>query len=89
TVMFTVILSIIGTLQLFNEPVVLNDIASIGTNYTPNQIIYSTAFSFGNESLAAAQSLVLAVITIGATMAFYGIVRRRADPLGITRRPRR
>jgi ABC-type sugar transport system permease subunit len=60
---------------------VLNDIASIGTNYTPNQIIYSTAFSFGNESLAAAQSLVLAVITIGATMAFYGIVRRRADPL--------
>ena len=82
TVMFTIILSIIGTLQLFNEPVVLNDIASTGTNYTPNQIIYNTAFSFGNESLAAAQSLVLAVITIGATMAFYTIMRRRADPLG-------
>jgi multiple sugar transport system permease protein len=88
TVMFTIILSIIGTLQLFNEPVLLNDIASIGTSYTPNQIIYNTAFTFGNENLAAAQSLVLAAITIVATVAFYGIVRRRADPLAPARRLR-
>jgi multiple sugar transport system permease protein len=86
TVVFTVILSIIGTLQLFNEPVLLNDIASIGTSYTPNQIIYNTAFMFGNEPLAAAQSLVLAIITIAATVTFYGIVRRRADPLAAGRR---
>jgi multiple sugar transport system permease protein len=85
TVMFTVILSIIGTLQLFNEPVILNDIASIGSSYTPNQIIYNTAFSFGNESMAAAQSVLLAGITIAATMAFYTIVRRRSDPLGVNR----
>jgi multiple sugar transport system permease protein len=85
TVMFTVILSIIGTLQLFNEPTVLNEIASTSTSYTPNQIIYTTAFQFGNESLAAAQSIVLAAITIAATMAFYGIVRRRADPLATRR----
>jgi multiple sugar transport system permease protein len=88
TVMFTVILSIIGTLQLFNEPVVLNDIASIGGNYTPNQIIYNTAFSFGNEPLAAAQSVLLAAITIGATVAFYSIIRRRADPFAATSRVR-
>ena len=88
TVMFTVILSIIGTLQLFNEPVVLNDIASIGGNYTPNQIIYNTAFSFGNEPLAAAQSVLLAAITIGATVAFYSIIRRRADPFAAARRLR-
>jgi multiple sugar transport system permease protein len=85
TVLFTVILSIIGTLQLFNEPMVLNEIASIGTNFTPNQIIYTTAFQFGNESLAAAQSIILAAITIVATVAFYGLVRRRADPLGAAR----
>ena len=82
TVMFTVILSIIGTLQLFNEPFVLNEIASIGSGITPNQIIYNTAFSFGNEDLAAAQSIILAAITIVATVAFYSIIRRRADPLG-------
>jgi multiple sugar transport system permease protein len=86
TVMFTVILSIIGTLQLFNEPVLLNDIASIGSNYTPNQIIYNTAFSFGNEPLAAAQSVLLAAITIAATVAFYSIIRRRADPFAAAAR---
>jgi multiple sugar transport system permease protein len=86
TVMFTIILSIIGTLQLFNEPVVLNDIASTGSSFTPNQIIYNTAFSFGNEPLAAAQSILLAAVTIGATVAFYSIVRRRADPLAGARR---
>ncbi len=86
TVMFTVILSIIGTLQLFNEPVLLTDIASVSNSLTPNQIIYNTAYQFGNESLAAAQSIVLAVITIVATVAFYTIVRRRSDPLAGTRR---
>jgi len=81
TVIFTIILSIIGTLQLFNEPVILNYIAATSNSYTPNQIIYNTAFSFGNEPLAAAQSVILAAITIVATVAFYSLVRRRADPL--------
>jgi len=85
TVVFIVMLSIIGTLQLFNEPVILNDIASVGNSISPNQIIYNTAFSFGNEQLAAAQSVVLAAITVVATVAFYGIVRRRMDPFAVTR----
>ncbi len=85
TVVFIAILSIIGTLQLFNEPVILNEVASIGNSLTPNQIIYNTAFAFGNEQAAAAQSVVLALITIVATAAFYGIVRRRVNPLASTR----
>jgi multiple sugar transport system permease protein len=85
TVMFTIMLSIIGTLQLFNEPVILNEIATIGSALTPNQIIYNTAFAFGNEELAAAQSVVLAGVTIVATVVFFGIVRRRADPFAATK----
>jgi multiple sugar transport system permease protein len=85
TIVFVVILSVIGTLQLFNEPVILNEIASIGNSFTPNQIIYNTAFSFGNEQLAAAQSVVLAVITIVATVAFFGLVRRKMDPFSATK----
>jgi multiple sugar transport system permease protein len=85
TVVFIVILSIIGTLQLFNEPVILNEIASVGNSFTPNQIIYNTAFSFGNEQLAAAQSVILAAITIVATVSFYSIVRRKMDPFAATR----
>ena len=84
TVMFIVILSIIGTLQLFNEPVILNNIASIGNSFTPNQIIYNTAFSFGNEELAAAQSVILAAITIVATVVFFTVVRRSMDPFAVT-----
>jgi multiple sugar transport system permease protein len=80
TVLFTIMLSIIGTLQLFNEPVILNEIATTGSALTPNQIIYTTAFSFGNEELAAAQSVVLAGVTIVATVAFFGIVRSRTGP---------
>ena len=84
TVIFVVVLSIIGTLQLFNEPLILQNIASTGNSLAPNQIIYNTAFSFGNQELAAAQSVILALITIVATVAFFGIVRRRANPLPAT-----
>lgn len=87
TIAFISIISIIGTLQLFNEPVILNDIASIGGSYSPNQIIYNTAFSFGNEQLAAAQSIILALITVLATGAFYGIVRQRRRRGAGPRRP--
>jgi multiple sugar transport system permease protein len=85
TIAFIVILSVIGTLQLFSEPVILNEIAAIGNSFTPNQIIYNTAFSFGNEQLAAAQSVILAAITIVATVTFFGLVRRKLDPLAATR----
>jgi multiple sugar transport system permease protein len=84
TVIFLVVLSIIGTLQLFNEPLILNNIASTGSSLAPNQIIYNTAFSFGNQELAAAQSVILALITIVATVAFFGVVRRRFGPAGGT-----
>jgi multiple sugar transport system permease protein len=86
TVIFVVVLSIIGTLQLFNEPLILQNIATTGSSLAPNQIIYNTAFSFGNQELAAAQSVMLALITIVATVAFFGIVRRRSSPLGAPRR---
>jgi multiple sugar transport system permease protein len=85
TIAFISIISIIGTLQLFNEPMILNDIASVGSSYSPNQIIYNTAFSFGNEQLAAAQSIVLALITVVATAAFYGIIRQRFSLTGPVR----
>lgn len=78
TVMFITMLSVIGTLQLFNEPAVLNEIASTGNALSPNQIIYNTAFAFGNDPLASAQSIVLAVVTVVATMAFYRAFKARA-----------
>src|SRR5579872_430040 len=46
----TCIFSIIGTLQLFNEPQVLSTISNnISTSYTPNLYAYYTAFSNNNS----------------------------------------
>ncbi len=75
-IMFTLVLSIIGTLQLFNEPQLLQ--APVG--YTPNMTIYNQAFTIGNLPLASAMSLILAAITVGASLIFY-LLWRRVGPL--------
>jgi multiple sugar transport system permease protein len=74
--MFTLILSIIGTLQLFNEPAILSTMTSMSPNYTPNMAIYDQAFTIGNIPLASAMSLVLGAITVGASLIFYYLWRR-------------
>lgn len=75
TIIFTVVLAIIGTLQLFNEPSIINDLVPLGAAFTPNLLIYNTAFGLGNISLAAAESVVLALIIVVASLAFFRIVR--------------
>ena len=77
TIIFTVILSIIGTLQLFNEPSIINNLSPLPGGYTPNLLIYQTAFTDGNIPIAAAESVVLAVIIVVASLAFFRIVRQR------------
>lgn len=77
TLSFTVVLSIIGTLQLFNEPSIIGELTPIGSSYTPNLLIYTTAFSLGNIPVAAAMSIVLAIITIAGSLAFFRITRSR------------
>ncbi|WP_083486125.1 carbohydrate ABC transporter permease [Alicyclobacillus ferrooxydans] len=70
TIILTVVLSIIGSLQLFNEPFVLASLTTISASYTPNMYIYNTAFSYGNFNYSAAMSVVLAVITFVASLFF-------------------
>jgi multiple sugar transport system permease protein len=69
--MFTSVLSIITTLQLFNEPQILGAVASLPSGYTPNIMVYDEAFQLGNLPMSAAMSLVLGVITVAATALFY------------------
>ncbi|MFF1828319.1 carbohydrate ABC transporter permease [Paenarthrobacter sp. NPDC058040] len=63
----TVIFSIIGTFQLFNEPNILATLVSnsgITSYYTPNMYAYSLAFNGSQQGYAAALALVMAVFTI-------------------------
>lgn len=73
-----VLFGIIGTLQLFNEPLILSLITkSVTTTYTPNFMAYTEAFSNNNEYFAAAISVLLAVFTAICSIVFLGVTRRR------------
>lgn len=62
----TVIFSIIGTFQLFNEPSIMQRMApSVITNsFTPNLYAYNLSFSSGQQGYAAALAIVMGVITV-------------------------
>lgn len=75
----TCIFSIIGTLQLFNEPRVLSSISNnITVSYTPNLYAYNTAFGNNNYYYAAAISVVLALVTCVFSFGFLRITQRQA-----------
>lgn len=75
----TVVFSIIGTLQLFNEPQVLTTYSPyITSSYTPNISAYNQAFTDNNINLASAQAVILALVAAVLSFGFLSLVTRRA-----------
>jgi multiple sugar transport system permease protein len=74
----TAVLSIIGTLQLFNEPYILasSGLTALPYSYTPNMDVYNEGFSFGAFNYSATLAVVLAVVTFVASYLFMWLVRR-------------
>lgn len=74
----TGMLSIIGMLQLFNEPVLFRQVApeTVTKDYTPILMIYNQAFESTNYNYAAALSIILAVVAGIASYAFYKLTGR-------------
>ena len=63
----TVIFSIIGSFQLFNEPSIMQNMVpgnSITTYYTPNMYAYNLSFAGNQSNYAAALAITMAVITM-------------------------
>ena len=74
----TTVFSIIGTLQLFTEPVVLRAISTnVTSSFTPNLLAYTTA-SANNYPLAAAIAVVLSLGTFILSFTFLRATSRRA-----------
>lgn len=70
--------SIIGTLQLFNEPTILRSLTpSVTSSYTPNMLAYSAAFAEDNYHLAAAVAVTLAAITFVFSFLLLGFLAKR------------
>lgn len=77
-IILTAVFSIIGTLQLFTEPIVFSKIATtITSTYTPNMVVLNA--SQNNYDYAAALSVTLAVTTFVLSFAFLKITQRRAE----------
>lgn len=66
SIMMTLLFSLIGSFQLFNEPNVLKTLAPdvISSSYTPNMYTYNLAFTSQNANYAAAVSLIVGILTM-------------------------
>jgi multiple sugar transport system permease protein len=64
-IILTAIFSVIGTLQLFNEPNILRFVAptAMNSHFTPNIYVYNLAFSNRQFDYSAAIAFTLAIVT--------------------------
>jgi multiple sugar transport system permease protein len=78
TILLSIIFSINGTLQLFNEPYLMRSLAPnvINSSYTPNLYAYSLATANQQYNYAAAVSFVLGIVIAGASYLFTIISNR-------------
>jgi len=72
----TCVFSIIGTLQLFQEPQILGTMTTISADYTPNIYAYNNAFSYNSFNYSAALAFALALITFIFSYGFFRLVQR-------------
>ncbi|HEX8035394.1 MAG TPA: sugar ABC transporter permease [Ktedonobacterales bacterium] len=77
-IILTCIFSIIGTLQLFNEPSILTPIARdvIQDHYTPNLYAYTLAFTNQQYSYSAAVSFTLGFVVFVGSYLFMFLTNR-------------
>jgi len=72
-IVLTALFAIIGTLQLFSEPLMLRAATgNITSTYTPNMSAYHQAFLINDYNYAAAQAVLLAVVTFVLS---FGLLR--------------
>lgn len=74
----TVVFSIIGTLQLFNEPQLLQPLApgAIGPDFSPNLYAYSLAFTNQQYEYSAAISFALGAVVVVCSYVFMLVTNR-------------
>lgn len=73
----TTVFSIIGTLQLFAEAQLLQVVSpAIDSQYTPNLSAYTTAFAYNDYNVAAAQSVLIALVAFALSFVFLRLTNR-------------
>ncbi len=78
TIVLVTVFTIIGTLQLFVEPLVLKPLTSaINSDFTPNLAAYNQSFSQSDPNLAAAMAVIVAIIAFVFSFGFLRLVNRK------------
>jgi multiple sugar transport system permease protein len=76
---FGILISLIGTLQLFNEPLLLKNYSNvINSHYTPNMYAYYTAVVDTNFNYGGTLAVILGVITFVFSFGFLRLTRRQS-----------
>ncbi|SCK36203.1 carbohydrate ABC transporter permease [Streptomyces sp. WMMB 322] len=74
----TCVFSIIGTMQLFAEPLVIQVLSpAVSSSFTPNLSAYNDAFANANVYLAAAKAVLLALVACALSFGFLTLVTRK------------
>jgi len=77
--LLTTLSSVIGTLQLFNEPSVIRTVTSnITSAYTPNMAIYNASTESQNPNLGAAMAVLLGAVTLVLSLILLRLSRQRS-----------
>jgi multiple sugar transport system permease protein len=77
SIVLITVFTIIGTLQLFSEPLVLRPLTgNISASYTPNLAAYTQAFTDANYPVAAAESVILALAALVLSFAFLKTMQK-------------
>lgn len=70
SVVMVCMFSLIGALQLFTEPMLMNQATPmVNSRFTPNMYIYDAAFRRNNYGMAAAASVILLIVTCALSYA--------------------
>ena len=78
SIILVTVFTIIGTLQLFVEPLVLRPLTTaINSDFTPNLAAYNQTFAQGNPNLAAAMAVIVALLGFVFSFAFLRLVNRK------------
>ncbi|TDO29643.1 multiple sugar transport system permease protein [Kribbella sp. VKM Ac-2527] len=72
------VLSIIGTLQIFSDPLLFRSMTpeTVNKDFTPIMMIYNQAFAEGNFNYASALSIILALVVGVVSAIFYRLTNR-------------
>ncbi len=78
SLLLTTLFSVIGTLQLFNEPMTMRSITSNVTgSYTPNMAIFQATTLGGNLHLGSAMAILLGLLTFALSVVVSVTATRR------------